>query len=420
MPELGPADNFKDAWNWMEMRLNQPEPFAAFYYDWGAKCVNDLIQTFRIRDDCLKVLYSGFRQSGKSTELFRLQSELGDNFLPIYMSADDLFERADIELIDVLLGMCLMLVIDAEKAGLAISSHIQSLLESWSDQIIGEVQETRSVQKGASAEVSAGLGSPILSFMARYRTQRSTREEIRRTLEPRTQDVVDVINLISIDCRAELGRAPLLLVDDLDHLNLDKAEDIFVGQSGTLLSVGCDVVYTVPFSLLNAPVMQPERRHFDQVTVLPMVPVRDIHGNPDDGGIDKIRSIVTHRASESLFQADVLTTIAEWSGGVVADALRIARNACLTAHTAEAEGVTPDMVDEAAEDLVLSYKRGLEERYYPMLAAVARSKESDVATEHLDMMHALAILEYENEPTWYDVHPAVRVLLEHKGLIPND
>jgi len=157
------------------------------------------------------------------------------------------------------------------------------------------------------------------------------------------------------------------------------------------------------------------QRGFDHAVPLPMIAVTDRDGRPDEDGIAKISKIITERASEERFEEQALRQIALMSGGVVADALRLARNCCLSAHVAEAEQVTPEMVSEASEDMVLSYSRGLEHKYYDRLEKVAQERKSQVDAEHRELMDALAILEYEDDPNWYDVHPAVRKLLESGG-----
>lgn len=412
MSGLQTAESLEDAWNQLEWSLRERDRFRAFYVEREHRRVDELIQALRISEQCLKVLYSGYPRTGKSTELFRLMAALEDQFVPVYFSVDESLERTDIAYVDLLLGMCMALIQTGEDNGLTVDTSIERAVQDWVEQALGEVERVTSRGRTSQVEAGAGLGHFVANFMARFRIEHETREQVRRTLEPRSGEVVDAINILATAYLQDLERPPLLIVDDLEKTDAAIAKDVFLGRTASMLSMGCDVIYTIPISLVNAPSMQAARRAFDRVEVLPMIAVTDRQGQADLDGVEKVTEIVTKRASESLFERAALEEIVRMSGGVIADALRLARNCCLSAITTEAAKVSEEMVAEHAEDLVLSYKRGLEERYYERLGEVAGERRSQVDDEHRELMDALAILEYENDPNWYDVHPAVRRLLE--------
>jgi hypothetical protein len=396
----------------MEVSLDDLARLDAFYVERQHRCVDELIEALRMTDGCLRVLYTGYNRSGKSTELFRLMRALQGEFVPVYISADNSFERSDIQHTDVLFALCMELARVAMANGLSVDPAIQKRMESWAPQVEGMVEEVETQETTTGAEAGVGFLAWIAQMKARFKVEHLTRQEIRKTLEPRGREITDTMAELATVYHAQLDRRPLLIVDDLEKSDRDIAEEIFGKRSASMLSVPCDVIYTIPVSLVNAPSMMAVQRAFDRVVVLPMIPVTDRDGNPDVEGIANIKSIVAKRASEDLFDPEALEQIALKSGGVVADALGLARECCLSAATQKVRQVTPAMVADPAEEMVLGYKRGLEERYYPILAKVALEREAEVDDESRDMIDALAILEYENKPNWYDVHPAVRTLLE--------
>ena len=417
MPERGPATDFEVAWNQLALTLREPRNFTAFYVEREHKRVDELIQALRIADQPLKVLYTGYPRTGKTTELFRLMSALEDRFVPVYFSVDESLERTDLEGIDLLLGMCMAVIETGERHGLEVDRTIAAAVGGWIEQVEGDVEQVASQQRTSGVEASAGLSSLVATFMARFQMEYETRKQVRKTLQPRSREIVDVINQLAASYIGELGKPPLLIADDLEKADAEDAQGVFVGRTASMLSVGCDVVYTIPISLVNAPAMQSTKRAFDRVEVLPMVAVTDTQGDADPHGVAHVAATVTKRAAESLFEGEALEQIALNSGGVIAEALGLARNCCLTAMTEGAQTVTQEMVAEHVEELVLSYKRGLAEKYYDKLRVVALEHSSEVDEDHGELMDALAILEYENNPNWYDVHPAVRRLLELRGEI---
>ncbi|MGM0494724.1 MAG: hypothetical protein ACQER1_17460 [Armatimonadota bacterium] len=416
MGEIQPADTFKDAWNLMETELDRRDRFDSLYVERGYRRTVALAEAFRMDTGCLHILFSGFNRSGKSTELFRLQYRLQDDFAPVYLSVDRLFERADVEHTDLLLGMCGGILSRVEQEGID-SAEYRERFNEWVSGLLDEAEMSTSTGKSRAAEFGGELTAAFAKFFARYKVEHETREDIRKRLRPRTGEIVDMIGLLAADLQHEC-RPPLVIVDDLEKADAETARGIFREHAGTLQSVGCDVIYTIPYSLVNAPEMHAAQRGFDDTVILPMITVTDRRGEPVEDGVERIVGIITERASSELFEPEALRKLALLSGGVVGDALRMARNSCLAAKMAEEGAISEGIVEDEAMEIIRAYRRGLDEEHYPVLVQVAKDRDARMDDEQRTLADALAILEYENDPNWYDVHPLVRKLLELRGMLP--
>lgn len=417
MEDMQPADNFRDAYNRMEVPLSTPEVFEAYHVTRAPATVDAIVDTLALTDGCARILYSGYNMSGKTTELFNVMRGLEERFTPVYFSADDAFDRLDLDYRDVLFGMCVALAAKAQEAGVSVDGDVHRRLRDWAPQMEKEIERLTTVEKGYEFSTGAGFKAFIADFFGKYRQERVTRDEIREELAPRGEEILSTLELLTSAFRGEDVPAPVLIVDDLEKTDLDTAASIFIDHAENLLDAPCDVIYTIPIGLVDADHMQTVRNRFDETFLLPMIAVRDRNGEPQENQVARINQMIARRAAPSLFEDDVLDYISLSSGGIIADALRMARNVCREAWGNEAPSATLEMAEAEFTNLVRSRARGTERKYYDRLAEVAVEHVSPVDEEHRRLMHAAAILQYENDPYWYDVHPAIRKLLESRALI---
>ena len=81
---IKPADNFEDAYNALAMDrelLEDRSIYEAYYVLRENSPINELKHEILMDRSYSKILFTGHRKSGKSTELYRLVYELEDSFL---------------------------------------------------------------------------------------------------------------------------------------------------------------------------------------------------------------------------------------------------------------------------------------------------------------------------------------------------
>jgi nucleoside-triphosphatase THEP1 len=363
-----------------------------------------------------KVLYSGHRKSGKTTELYRLIYELQDNYFTIYYSVLDKLEIGDINYIDILLTSTLELYDAAINEGLSIDEELISDVADWLTQATTEVIRTKVEAKTKGWDIGAKLRYLIAELGAGLRSDEVSRNETRQRLTPRTSEVIERGDQIAEAIRQQSKKEPLVIIDDLDKLDLKLATEIFSAHTRSLLRPNFKVIYTVPISLVLSPEVRQIEAQFGQPSqVLSMIKTKEKDGDPYQLGLDFLKGIISKRINEELFEPEALKHLLNISDGVLSDLLSVAQTCCIKAIAEKSPKITWDMVDEEYELLTNSYRRMTPEEYYPKLAEIHKNKTTENDEKLRDLLHWLAALEYD-QGAWYDVHPAIVPLLKQKGL----
>ncbi|MEA3400495.1 MAG: hypothetical protein U9R79_04545 [Armatimonadota bacterium] len=407
---------WRRAFNNLELPLDRPERFDDWHVARDLQEVDKLIETFRMSDECVRALYTGHNRSRKSTELFRVMRQLDGDFTPVYFSADDALDRMDLSHLDVLLGMCEALLARATQIGVELDPTVGESLNAWAAELHDDVEQISAESHTDVLQATAGVRAYIFDLFARLRTEGQTRREIRRRLEPEGGQILEVLELIAAGFQNSDVPKPLLIVDDLEKCDLDTAEGLFINHAPELSEAPCDVIYTVPITLRASHRFAVVRGRYGDDFLLPMISVHDREGSPASDR-EVIATIISRRIEQGLLPKEVIDSIVLNSGGIIGDALRMARNVCRTASMQQAEAATPSMAENEFRELVKAFAMSLDEDDYGRLREVATARHSPIDEDHRRLMHALAILRYEDDPYWYDVHPAVRRLLEARGLV---
>jgi hypothetical protein len=119
---------------------------------------------------------------------------------------------------------------------------------------------------------------------------------------------------------------------------------------------------------------------------------------------------------KSLFEKGVVDFLAEKSGGMLRDFIRLLG---YTVELDQAEGakipISKKIAEKAFRKLVNEYGRMVPDEHFDLLAKVAKNKQVRNDIHHQAMLYNLSVLEYMNGDRWCDVHPAVRELSEFKN-----
>ena len=108
-----------------------------------------------------------------------------------------------------------------------------------------------------------------------FQTDFSSRVGIRERLEPRTTEVIEKINIITEFIRQSVGKEPIVIIDDLDHVDPDLVWKIFYGYTKSLTRPDCKIMFTVPISLIYKREFARIERDFPIREVLPLIKTRN-------------------------------------------------------------------------------------------------------------------------------------------------
>ncbi|MCI5151371.1 MAG: hypothetical protein D3916_18660, partial [Candidatus Electrothrix sp. MAN1_4] len=250
----------------------------------------------------IKLLFTGHRGSGKTTELLRLQQELEKNsFLTIYMDVEDMLDLGSLSYLDVLVAMAKEVQAGLEQRKLPLPTQLLNSIAQWFSERIREETKSRETQGGISTKARAGSEIPLFaqffaSTMASFKMGSSQRETIRTVLKRELSVFMDRLNLL-IDTARETVQANgfqdiVLIVDGMEKMHYELNSegvsthtDLFIRHAEQLRAPQCHTVYTVPVSLAYN---QNLGADFDSIEILPMVRI-------DSKGIGQLIELVERR-----------------------------------------------------------------------------------------------------------------------------
>ena len=209
----------------------------------------------------------------------------------------------------------------------------------------------------------------------------------------------------------------LLVFDNLDRYSPDTVHQVLIEQADNLKRLRCNVIYTVPISLIYEPKREALPDVFKSV-VLPMIKVRERDQSWTQNfapGIEKLTEVILKRIEVDLVfsNPELVTTLSLKSGGSLRELMRLVQEACIEA--------TRDKIDQAAVDKAIinvrsEFIRPMPQSYLGELAKIHTTKDTENTQEHRSILFYRYALEY-NGYRWVDVHPLIYDLAEFQVAI---
>ncbi len=413
------AHDFDRAWLNFELDLplapgpnGEPNPF---YVSRPGNPINELADAilapfFRPP----KFYFSGHRGCGKSTELLHILShaEIHKKFWPLNFSIREETDIVDLDFHDVLLAIGSQMYRKYRKSGGEMPEQLLKQLNSWKGKV---EQEVKTVLSGASSyEFGASLDAFFVNAGMKMKLEPKTRVELRQVFEKDITGLIDVINIIAAAITTKEKRIPLLLIDDMDKPDLNKATSIFHDRREIMMQPNCAIIYTVSSALFYSKEFDAIR---DQAIFLPninlhpmMEPERHIIE-----GYETLRRFVHVRMDPKLINDQALEDAITYSGGVFREMARIMRSAIGSARRRKAAHIITEDIEWAATEIRNEYRRILDKNDLSYLRKVSEHNQLEYNERLRPLLQLLAILEYRDSENWCDIHPALRRLVNEQG-----
>jgi hypothetical protein len=385
-------------------------------------------------------LISGHRGCGKSTELLRLAKYLEDKkFLVVYFAADEDLDVGDLVYTDLLVAIIKRLERALAEKDIHIDPTLMTGILMWFADVVYESSDEKEITKTLATEFELGMKAPVLlpliakmlaKITGQIRTGQKSRKNIREKLEPQVYQLIDRMNEFIQAALPEVKnkgfRDIVLIIDNLDRIVLRALDGeagrtthdaLYLDHAEQLKALDAYMIYTVPISMFYSPKETQLTGAFPNYAVLPMIKVQEKDGNSCEMGKDLLYKVAKERVDvQHLFACDVVKHLAEKSGGVLRDFVRLL---AYTLELAQASGgktpIDPVIAERAFRRLVNEYGRMVPDEHFDLLAEVSRHKRVRNDAQHQAMLYNLSVLEYMNGDRWCDVHPAVRELSEFKN-----
>lgn len=410
------AKNFERAWLNFELDLplkptenGEPNPF---YINRPGNPIAELIDALLApfyRPP--KFFFSGHRGCGKSTELLHLLSnaEIHKKFWPINFSIREEADIVDIDYRDVLIAIAGRLYREYLKAGGKLSDQLLNEINGWKGKVEKEIS---TILDGniSDIEMSASISAFFVNAGLKMRLEPATRVVLRQILETDIAGLITIINHISATIYNKERRIPLILIDDLDKPDLEKARAIFHDRREIMLQPNCAIVYTVSSALFYSKEFDAIR---DQALFLPNIylhpPMRPEQHH--DEGYKTLKKFVDLRMHSDLIEPSALDEAVSYSGGVFRELARIVRTSIGHARRRGAARLNNSDIEWAATEIRNEYRRILDKGDIRLLNKVNKDNRLEYTDRLRSLLQILAILEYRDEENWCDVHPVLRKLL---------
>jgi energy-coupling factor transporter ATP-binding protein EcfA2 len=359
-----------------------------------------------------KIILTGHRGSGKSSDLAKLAGDVADEVAAIWIDAASTFNMFDVGQAELLISLGA-----AINRDVPVPKEFEALKESLSTYIEERVGGTTAA---LTTEVLKKVGLDFRHTLF----DRETRRKIE--IPPILGGIVDKINLIVAAAQKKTKRPLLVIVDGLDRLDMEVARRIFVNNQW-LAGAQCHIIFTVPISFYFSIHWQLARERQFVPFYLPNVKLfhRDSREMIPEGHTlmaSLVHKRVRQIAPEVLTQ-EALTLLVQMSGGVIRELITLVESSCIKALLAEKRQIDLKTARQAVEGYQREKASSLPYAYYwEVMAQVYRThqlperreKGPDGAEFSVSdaLLEGLYVLAFSDVETWYDVHPTMLPLLK--------
>ncbi|MCT7537107.1 P-loop NTPase fold protein [Aliarcobacter butzleri] len=385
------------------------------------------IESLLEENNNIKILLAGHMGSGKSTELHRLSYEIKKNYEVIKFSIQETNDPIGIQYEDLLVSSVDQVLNYLNTIGKLeeIDTSLIVRFKEWINnvEIIKEKTEKSEINANVEVSAKAEVGF-ILKFMAKLSStlKLGSEEKIiyRVAIDKTVTQLLTLSKELFIVINKILEKELVLIIEDLDKIDTEKAKEIFIDKSSILINLPLKVIYTVPiFLLYKSEFSVLEGNTFSCIT-LPMIKTRTSNDIDDiyNEGIEKIKELVSKRMNLSLFEdTNTLDFLIKNTGGVLRDLFQVIVKSSKLALYQKKEVITKDIIEIYLKEKSDFYYRSLsgscDRKINPSnlidtlvnLYANNILKPKSVDENIIELLRAQVLIEYNGPDTWYGIHP---------------
>lgn len=391
--------------------------------------VSELRQVIFASDDNTRQLVSGFRGSGKTTELRRLTTQLQDDgYWVIYIDTDEYLNlRVPATVSD--LWISIAGAVDKFVESAAPKTHA---LQRW-------WERAEAFFKREVVIESANFGVSGAAIQLALKENPDLRKRINEALESKRPALVkecreyveEAVAFLAGEGRGKLGT--VIIIDSFEKLQGDarsadevraSAENLFVRDWG-LFEAPCHMIFTVPpwlaFTDSGPNLARTRMLPMCKVIKKPAAPGAPRRAHRE--GIDAMLEMLRRRMDlEEIFgHSKVPETLIKASGGYPRDLLRLVRETLLPMLGAESlpipSGDLKKHAKRAIDSLREQYALAVNAEDLRLFRTIS-DKLSVVGLERTEKLRIAELFEhhfvlaYSNGSRWLDLHPLVREIPE--------
>jgi len=411
------------------LKIGQPED-RRYYIDFspvrGGNVIRRLQRTITHQaEQATCQLFTGHIGCGKSTELFRLKTQLEEKgFHVVYFESSADLDMADVDISDILLAITQQITSSLETANIYLQPN-------YFIKLFHEIEDFLKAPIEFLPEAGISLRLGIGRITAKAKASPRLRSQLRQYLEPRTASILDAINQEIMGQATEAlkkkGKKELVvIVDNLDRVDISpkssgrsQPEYLFIDRGEQLKQLNCHMVYTMPLVLLFSNEFSSLTNRFGvKPLVLPMVAATYRDGSPRLEGMKLLRQMVLARGfphlplqereplvPELFDTSETLDRLCQISGGHVRNLL-VLLYSCLQEDDPPIQRDNLErVIREYRDDMVAAIKDDEWELLHHVIQHhdIVQGKE-----EYEILLRSLFLLEYrDQEGRWFGINPAI-------------
>ncbi len=336
-----------------------------------------------------KILFTGFRGTGKTTELQKIQKELTgpSAYYTVFVALESELEMTNFHYEDFFIMLILKLARNINKDDkLKHNAHfLDSIIEDW----ISEKEVIKEIEKEAKmqGEVSTGGGFNLLNFFKTdfniksalaFGTKAATK--IRKNIKDNLNQVIEKFNKALEEIRPTIsknkrGKDILFIIDGLEKAPYLEYEKLIVKNAHAIFDINAHILTTVPINAQYLAEIWAEQSKFE-IFIFPVIKVDNFYNRL------LMTEVITRRIDKETFfdnkiikrkvgneyleNYEVLDYIVRMSGGVLRQLFHIVRYVLLYSveeklTTAKAKDLLRDYGRRMYETLNSNQKKILEE-----------------------------------------------------------
>ncbi|MGD1862693.1 MAG: hypothetical protein ACFB0E_22320 [Leptolyngbyaceae cyanobacterium] len=269
---------------------------------------------------------------------------------------------------------------------------------------------------------------------ATLRQASDKRQQVRELIDSRSNDLITALTDFIADAQKNLQAKELVIIaDNLDRIvpttpredGKNNHDEIFIDYGSQMCGLPCNVIYTVPISLVYSNKASQLREIYGDAHVLPMVMVRRPNGDEHPPGLDKMRQSIAQRVHKytaqplvpDIFENEaVLNNLCLISGGQMRELMQLVQTAL---NWTDELPIRRMALLRAISQGQNEYAGAVDEVDWEKLAEVSVTKRVPNDDSYRGLLFNRCVLEYctsiqetadglQPPRKWHDVHPLIK------------
>ena len=347
-----------------------------------------------------KIFLSGYRGTGKTSELLKLNNAIDDTkcYFTIFVDiSDEELDTNNIQTVDILILMLEKLLEKLQNGGASIEDGIIESFYTWYSTRIEEVKTSTSASVSREAEVSASTS--FLSFLkltAKTKSQLKgsgeSKETIRRVFNQHFSDFVTKFNEFILTTKGKLQNSSssyrdiLFIIDGFEKIgSYADRKKILIEDSNKFTLIRTHMLITLPIELFNEMSIL---TNFGTILRLPLIDLEL------PGAKEKIKEFILKRVDRKLFKdEDTIDEIIQYGAGHPRQTLQIISRA----YTVADEDIldlksVKDAVQEIGQEL-----SSLNQDEMQILQDIKNDKTPSATDAYIRLKEKNILFEYSDE-----------------------